>query len=46
MVLRMKNTILLQSPNLPKQAWEIGDAHSNPFLQIANNHPGVSPESP
>ena len=38
--------ILLRSPNLPKQVWEIGDAHSSTFLHMANDLPGVSPESP
>ena len=32
---------LLQSPNIPKHVWEIGDAHSSPFLHIANDLPGV-----
>ena len=36
---------LLQSPNLPKQVWEIGDAHSNTFLQIENIHLVAQEES-
>ena len=38
--------ILLQSADLRKQVWEIGDVHSRTFLHIANDFPGVSLEFP